>query len=410
MRAALVFGAMVALGSLTAGCRTPAPVRPSPEPTALEPAERQIPAPDVSALADLPALGAADPLPPVGYYRLTADECRALACENSALGNLIDAGSEARPHGPLTACATVAIDNVRATAGRYLAQEARNRTAGSALALYYRLLELELKSDVLASSILELDRMIAASDKLIEKGFRQTADGYELRKQRLELEADRTRLRSGLLRLNAELKSLLAIDPGAKGFILPADQVRVVPDPLDAEQAVQVGLMLRADLNLLRSLANSVDHRTLQAIRKTLVGLAPPLAAVTLAAEHLVPALLPFVSAMAKAEVAALRRQILALLRDREREAAKEIRTAAEEWTSARELVAIARQRFELNGAQVKELETKSKVGQAVELELRKARLEQLKAESDLVGEVVKWKLADVKARETMGLLCPDCR
>jgi hypothetical protein len=141
-----------------------------------------------------------------------------------------------------------------------------------------------------------------------------------------------------------------------------------------------------------------------------LIGLAPPLAAVVQSTEQLLPALVPFVSAIAKAEVAAVRRQILGLLQDREREAAKEIRTAVEEWTTARELVAIARQRFELNGAHVKELETKQKVGQAVELELRKARLEQLKAESDLVGEIVKWKLADVKARETMGLLCTgDC-
>ncbi len=407
MRAAAVFATMVALAALTAGCRTPLPVRPPPEPVTLPPSDRQIPPPDLSAITDLPGIGSPNPLPPVGYHRLTAEECRSMACANSSLGNLVDAGSAPRSEGHLPGHgAAIAIDRVRTTAGHHIAQEARNRNAGSALALYYKLLELELKSDVLASSILELDRMIVASDKLIEKGFRQTADGYELKKQRLDLEADRTRLRSGIQRLNAELKALLAIDPGLQGFILPADQVRVVPEPLDADQAVQVGLMHRSDLNLLRSLAATVDHRTLQAVRKVLVGLAPPLAAVVLATEHLLPALVSFVSAMAKAEVATVRRQILGLLQDREREAAKEIRTAAEEWTTARELVAIARQRFELNGAQVKELETKSKVGQAVELELRKARLEQLKAESDLVGEVVKWKLADVKARETMGLLC----
>ncbi len=411
MRAASVLAAMFALAAFAAGCRTPMPVGPSPAPVALPPADRQIPAPDLSAITDLPGIGTANPLPPVGYHRLTAEECRKMACENSSLGNLIDAGSAPRVEGCLPGHgAAVAIDRVRTTAGHHIAQEARNRNAGAALALYYRLLELELKSDVLGSSILELDRMIVASDKLIEKGFRQTADGYELKKQRLELESDRTRLRSGLKRLNAELKSLLAIDPGLEGFILPADQVRVVPEPLDANEAVQVGLMYRSDLNLLRSLAATVDHRTLQAVRKVLVGLAPPLAAVVMSAEHLLPAMLPFVSAMAKAEVAAARRQILGLLQDREREATKEIRTAAEEWTTARELVSIARQRFELNGAQVKELETKSKVGQAVELELRKARLEQLKAESDLVGEIIKWKLADVKARETMGLLCTgDC-
>ncbi len=407
MRAVLVLGTIVGCCSLSAGCRAPMPVRSEPHETALPVTERQIPAPDVSAITDLPSLGSANPLPPVGYYRLTAEECRQLACENSSLGNLIDSASTTRPPGPLAGHgAGAAIDRVRAMAGGYIAQEARNRTAGSALALYYKLLELELKSDVLASSILELDRLIQANDKLIEKGFKQTSDGFELKKQRLELEADRTRLRSGIARLNSELKSLLAIDAATAGFLLPADQVRVVPDPLDAEQAVQLGLMLRGDLNLLRCLANSVDHRTLQAVRKVLIGLAPPLAAVVQATEDLAPLLLPYVSAMAKAEVAAVRSQIMGLLQDREREVAKEIRTAAEEWTTARELVAIARQRFELHTANVGDLEKKSKVGQAVELELRKARLELLKAESELVGDIVKWKLADVKARETMGLLC----
>jgi len=71
--------------------------------------------------------------------------------------------------------------------------------------------------------------------------------------------------------------------------------------------------------------------------------------------------------------------------------------------------VSIARQRFELNQNRVKELETRAKVGQAVEIELRKARLELLEAESDLIGEIAKWKLADVKAREVIGLLCDEC-
>lgn len=406
MRVAVALGMIVGLSSLTVGCRTPVPVRPSSPDTTLPVSDRQIPPFDVSAVT---SLGSANPLPPVGYYRLTAEECRRLACENSSLGNLIEAGAATRPRGPIVSqCACTAVDSLRTTTGQYLSQEARNRTAGSALTLYYKLLELELKSDVLASSMGELDQLMRVNEKLIETGFKQTSDGFELKKQRLELEADRTRLRSGIARLNAELKSLLAIDTGAQGFLLPADQVYVVPDPLDPEQAVQLGLMLRADLNLLRTLANTIDHRTLQAVRKALVGLAPPLAAVVQATEQIVPALLPFVSAMAKAEVAAVRGQILGLLRDREREAAKEIRTAAEEWTTARELVAIARQRFELNTGNVAELQKKSNVGQAVELELRKARLELLKAEAELVGEVVKWKLADVKARETMGLLCGD--
>ena len=410
MRAVLVLGTIVGFCTLTAGCRTPMPVRSAPPAAALPVADRQIPAPDASAITDLPSLGAADPLPPVGYYRLTAEECRQLACDNSSLANLIVAGAGAPSGRAFSHGASAAVDHVRAFTSRFSAQEARNRAAGAALALYYKILELELQSDVLANSIVELVAMMQLNEKLIEKGFKQTAEGFELKKQRIELEADRTRLRSGLQKLNAELKSLLAIDSGTPGLLLPADQVRVVPDPLDPEQAVQLGLMRRADLNLLRCLASAIDHRTLQTVRKALIGIAPPLAAVVHASEQLVPALLPFISAMAKAEVAATRAQLLGLLQDREREAAKEIRTAAEEWTTARALVAIARLRFQLHQDRVDDLVKKSASGQGVEAELRKAKLEWLKAESELIGEIAKWKRADIKARETMGLLCDgDC-
>jgi outer membrane protein TolC len=218
---------------------------------------------------------------------------------------------------------------------------------------------------------------------------------------------DRARLRSGIQKLNAELKSLLAIDPGNSGFLLPADQVKVVPDPIDADQAVQAGLLRRNDLNLLRALAGMADHRTTPAIRRVLIGLTPVLGAVVSQSAGDVP-LMPFVSSMAKAESASVRRQLQSLLQDREREAAKEIRTAVEEWGTARDLVVIARKKFELGQERVTDFEKRQKVGQGVELDLRKARLELLQSEADLIGEIIKWKLADVKAREAIGLLCGD--
>ena len=169
MRVAVALGMIVGLSSLTVGCRTPVPVRPSSPDTTLPVSDRQIPPFDVSAVT---SLGSANPLPPVGYYRLTAEECRRLACENSSLGNLIEAGAATRPRGPIVSqCACTAVDSLRTTTGQYLSQEARNRTAGSALTLYYKLLELELKSDVLASSMGELDQLMRVNEKLIETGF-----------------------------------------------------------------------------------------------------------------------------------------------------------------------------------------------------------------------------------------------
>ena len=116
----------------------------------------------------------------------------------------------------------------------------------------------------------ELDALVRTNEILLTKGFKETTDAYTLKKQRIDLTGERAKLRSGIQRLNAELKSLLAIDPGAAGFLLPADQVTVAPDPIDPDVAVQVGLRNRADLNLIRSLSGMADHRTLPAVQRVL--------------------------------------------------------------------------------------------------------------------------------------------
>jgi hypothetical protein len=396
-------GFVVAGTLLTAGCQwLGLPDLGTPQPTTahLLLSPRQIPAPDATAITEVRP----DP-PPAGYYRLTADECYCLACRNSAAANAIENGVTVHPGCFANLTGRAYADWVRVTAAKHLSREARTRTAAAALTLYYRLLELELKSDVLKASVDELDALVKTNEILLAKGFKETADAYTLKKQRIDLTGERAKLRSGIQRLNAELKSLLAIDPGAAGFLLPADQVTVAPDPIDPDAAVQVGLKNRADLNLLRSLSGMADHRTLPAVQRVLVGVTPVLGAVTPAGGPDAVPLAPFVSAVAKAEAAGVRRQLGGLLQDREREAAKDIRTAVDEWATAKDLVAVTRQKFELGQQHVTELEKRQKVGQGVELELRKARLELLQTESDLIGEITKWKLADVKAREAMGLL-----
>lgn len=396
---------VVALGLLSAGCQwlaAPHFGTPKPQATDLPLVERAVPAPDASAVTE-----PAPAPPPAGYYQLTADECRTLACRNSSAANLIESSVVVRPGCFANLTGRGLVDWVRVTAAAHLSAEARNRTSAAALTLYYQLLEAELQADVLKSSLDEIDALVRSNDVLQTKGFKQTADTYELKKQRIDLLAEQAKLRSGIQRLNAELKSLIAIDPGGRGFLLPADQVKVVPDPLDADAAVQVGLMMRSDLNLIRQLANMADHRTVPAVRQVLVGVTPLLGAVMSGDAEAVP-LAPFVSPVAKAEASALRRQLHGLLKDREREAVKEIRTAVEQWGTARDLVAIGRKKFELGHERVTELEKRQKVGQGVELERRKARLELLRAESDLVSAIARWKVADVKAREVTGLLGCD--
>ncbi len=387
-----------------AGCKWLAqPVWPTAAPVVAELplTTRQVPAPDVSALGE--------PTPKersTEYYHLTADECRRLAASNSNLGNLIEAsvlvetGPFAKWHGQ------DCVNRVVQLAATQLSREARNRTAASALDLYYQILELELTDDVLSQSLTELGELVRITQVMQEQGFKKPAEAFELQSQLLQLQADQVKLRGGLQQLNSELKNLLAIDPATPGFLLPADQVRVVPETLDLALAIDVGLARRADLQLLRDLQANLDHRTVMAVRRVLVGLTPVLGALAPLRES--PILAPFVSALAKAEACRMQIQLQALLADRTREATKEIRSAVEAWDAARDIVAILRKKFELGQKQVEEYEKKQATGMAVEFELRKARLGLLETEAALVKEIAAWKRADVKAREAIGLLGGD--
>ena len=57
--------------------------------------------------------------------------------------------------------------------------------------------------------------------------------------------------------------------------------------------------------------------------------------------------------------------------------------------------------------ASLAELTGRKATGASVEAEYHAARLEALRADAEVVREVVKWKRADVAARQAMGLLCP---
>jgi outer membrane protein TolC len=384
-----------------AGCKwlaQPMWPTPAPEPALLPQTVRTLAPPDTSALGE--------PVPterPDEYYHLSADECRRLAAANSSLANLIESsvlvetGPLSKLHGSDCAARIIQL------AAAQLSREARNRTAAASLDLYYQLLELELTDDVLEQSLTELDELVKFNDTLREKGFKESDEVFALQSQQLQLQADQAQLRAGLQRLNTELKSLLAIDPGTPGFLLPADQVRVVPETLEMALAIEVGLTERADLQLLRELQANTDYRTVAAVKRILVGVTPLLGGLLTIREN--PVLLPFVSAMAKAEACQLQQQLQSLLADREREAAKEIRTAVNSWGAARDQVAILRKKFALGQGQVDELDKKRTAGMAVEFELRKARLDLLKTEAELIKAIAAWKRADVKAREAIGLL-----
>ena len=380
---------------------------PPPPGPALTAAARQVTPPDVAAIPDrlnpVTPPAATDP-----YQQLAADQCRELACTHAATARAILAVARDEDEGTRCFDLTHKADaaRVRRTAAGHLAADARNRTAGAALELYVKLLEVELLADLLAVTAAEVDELVQTGEKLQGRGFAESPEFFTLRRQQIETRADYAKLRQGARRLNAELKALMGMG-GEPAALLPTDHIRVPADTLDVEKAVQLGLASRPDLRLLRDLDADLSYKTVDAVRQAVIGLMPALKAVTTAARVLTPGLVPH---LAEPKVANTRRMIRELLTERTAEADKDIRSAADEWTSQQELVGIARRRQAVETARVDELAVRRKSGAAVEAEYRRAKLDALKADADVIREAVKWKLADVKVRQAMGVLCDGCR
>lgn len=394
---------VVALGAM--GCRDlpRAPQRPCPPD--LPRTDRVLLPPDVSRVSADEDAGSISP-PGETYRRLTAEECCALACEQASVAYLIAVTVASDPAPRCNLGGSGDADRLRKVTAGHMAAEARAQTASAALALYYQLLEAELLTDVLGRTQQEVDELVRANRVVVEAGVPETDAMLQLRKRQIELRVDRAKLQVGIGRLNTELAALTGLYP-LEGRILPADQIAVVPDPLDRAAAVRVGLASRHDLWLIRDLLAGLNSGTVGAVRQAVAELVPPLGAITATTTRVVApslrAVLPFLE---NPDVEAARRQLTAALEGRERDAAKEIEAAVQEWIGQRAIVGITRRRVEAASERVRELTVRKDAGAAVEAEYRTAVLDHLAAEADQVREAVKWKQADVKARLAMGLLC----
>jgi hypothetical protein len=391
---------------LMSGCQSlPQPQADAPPSnTPLAVTSRQLHWPDlstVSATSRLPSYKQAISEP---YFQLTAEECRTRACQNASLANFLQKSASSTSHIHSTATRQE-VDELRRKTASHLSREIRNRTSGAALDLYYRLLEAELLMEVLDASQTEIDALVDMAEKVIRQGAKQAPDLDLLRKQQIETRSDMAKLQAGIQRLNAELKGLLKEDR-LEGNLLPADTIQIPSEPLEIDGLVTVGLNQRPDLHVLRELIAGLNPETVAPIKQSLALLVPPLGAVQALTRTLLPGLQSLLSSHSASDLVQIRSNLKDALRVREQEAARDIRTAANEWESQRLLVGIAKQRVEFEAQRIREFEVLKKAGRPVELDLRKAKLDRLKAEAELVRESIKWKRADVKTRLEMGILC----
>ena len=404
---------------LGSGCAMPQHMEDSgaefPVPTAEE-----LPGASMKARGKLPAdASAAKPSPeldrllgkrPAGgqYVALSAPDLQCLAAARSSLANLIEMERE------ILDCTAPGCLHKKGTCEAQMkddllalrAVEERNRSAGAALELYYRLAESEAGLDILQESQAGLDHALANIAELKEQGIKVEVDEHALTRRKLELYDQEAEAVLGREQSHGGLKLLLNLAAEDPTRIWPAADLKAVAEPFDVEAAVALGLASRAELIILRCLVESLTVQTLPGARAALSQRDPSLGAsnVDLRKLHLLLA-----GTRGASELPGRRAQLAQLLDERERTIAEEIRANAATMAARLRQAGLAQQIVENRKERVAELEKKRELGMATPFDIAAERLEVIKAEGELMRKVVAWRIAQVKLRKSQGLLAAEC-
>ena len=406
--------ALVALGTL-AGCarRNVCPYapgaadRPYTEFTGSA-AERLPFVPDLAAAQSLAAVEqsfARDPRDK-NYRLLRADEVQCLAAANSSVAHLCELESQSIAAAAGCQQAAPCLTSLQQDVLAIRAVDERNRAAGAALNMYFQLAESEASDDLLDRSLTLVEHTASNLRQLQNEGLKVPVDPSAWVRQRIEMLDQRAQLRLGVRQLNEQLSVLLRLDPVVVTRIWPAADLGVTGDPINMEQAVLIGLETRADLCLIRVLHDRLDANTVPAARQGLqlsdaaLGLPAP-------ASFLLRRMLHGDTSACEAD--ARRTQLTELLADREQAAAAEIRQAVYTVETRLQQIALARETLSSWRQRSDELRQRRAVGTATPFELSTADLEAVRAENNVLHQVVAWRIAIAKLKESQGLLAGEC-
>ncbi len=344
---------------------------------------------------------------PPGYYLVTAHQCQCLALANAALGNALDEESEMSAagsgHGRTSKQRSAAM---KSDLLAYQAVGERNHAAAQALELYYRLAEAEGNCDLLDQGLAEIGRAIDDFNKMQEKGLRTESDGAALREQKNTLLAKRSEANLAIEQLNGKLRAMLGCGADDQTRIWPQADLTAAVAKVDVESAVRRGLDARSDLNSLRLTLRSVGSTDLSAVRQSLAQLRPGLGT----AASRFPALAQALGTSKQhVEEAGRKEQVSGLLARQEKAAEEEIRRAADAVEARLREIALSKQKRDDRSARLERLEARRGADGVTAFDVTAARLELIDAESELLGKVVAWKIAEVKLLEAEGALPIEC-
>jgi hypothetical protein len=371
---------------------------PTVERSAIEP---QFPADGLSPL----------PAPPADCYRgLTPHDCQCQAVKASGLGKLLAAHADSQGEGNCLTRLLSPSSSLHRKIVEYAAEDARNRSAAEALEAYYQLAEAEGRTDLLLLSQGEVDETAERLEELVKQGVRQRSELDTVRRQQNDLKSDAAQARMTIEQLNLKLKTLLNLTCGTNDCrIWPLVKLSVKQEPIDVADAVAKGLAERPDLKLLRTVLHDLNCRTLPAVEKMLSSVNVLLTGPPSPQGPVSSVVASILVRFATGGVSHVREGLESLLKDREQQAAAEIRSAIQEIEAHYQRTILAREQMALTAKKVAELDEKKKKGMG-DAELTRARLDHFKVRGDLLHEVAAWEIGHVHLRQAQGLLVQECK
>jgi hypothetical protein len=395
----------------------PAPLPPDLPATTRGPIE-----PDVAALPSAPA-GALTTPAAIRYRLLNERECQCRAVQFAPLAGTLARERQALAEAhPCCECSIIRTllprhcddraNNLRRCILYYTELEIRNRSAGTALDLYFQIAEAEAKDDLLS---LGRDALTGAYDQakdVADKGFKLPIELASLQRQQLEAGADRIRLHEALLDLNGKLKMLIGQDDlPVDEWLWPASDFQISYEPIDPDAALRTALNQRAELQLLRTLSRDLDAKTLPVIREFLKGLNTSLGAQAQSDSplgKLADAIKAILTSHAL-ERALRSNQIDQLLAEREKAVTNEVRLALTQLMTHSRLVDLERQRVLAWQARVQEMQDRLAKSEATFLDVLQAKLDWYKSRAALTAGVMGWHRAYARLRLAQGVLVAEC-
>jgi hypothetical protein len=350
---------------------------------------------------------------PAEYRALSPEQCQCLAVKASSEGNSLASerralSSTASPHGYSEE------ERLKLQVLWASELEARNHSAAQALTTYYHLAQAEANRPILARSLNELDDALANVARLREHGMQIPFDDGELHRQRLAVLDKQLKTTSQLDQLNAQLVQQIGLSTTEiRPRIWPTADFTVVVAATDIELAVAVGTATRPELRLLASLQSSLRAKNV-AVTRDVVGGASGL----ISSQHKFTGMVSLLGVREffgqrrsnRLELPTRQRQLANYYDQRRREVTTEIQQAVLEAESTLRRTAVEKQAVTAWRTELDELGKKSQIEEATFLDISRARLKRLEAESDEIEQIIAWKIALVKVKEAQGMLVTECQ